>query len=64
MAKTSNELPLGFGMALSQNSEALRTFLNLSATEKQKIINKAHNVNSKHEMSALVQSIANSPPSM
>ena len=53
----NNELPLGFGMALAQNMNAMQVFSNLSASEKQNYLNKAHAVGSKKEMRGLVQSI-------
>lgn len=48
------ELPLGFGMALAQNEEAMKHFENLTEEEKKNIIQKAHAVNSKQEMQSLV----------
>lgn len=51
------ELPLGFGMALAQNEEAMKRFEHLSDVEKQAIINKTHTVNSKREMQALVNNL-------
>lgn len=53
----SIELPLGFGMALAQNEEAMKKFETLSDVEKKTIINKTHTVNSKREMKALVNSL-------
>lgn len=52
------ELPLGFGMALAQNEEAMRKFETLSEAEKQSILRQAHNVSSKREMQRLVSGIA------
>ncbi len=51
------ELPLGFGMALAQNEQAMKNFENLSADEKQAIIDKTHEVKSKKEMKSLVNSL-------
>ncbi|MBQ7788511.1 MAG: hypothetical protein IJ398_02525 [Clostridia bacterium] len=45
-----NELPLGFGMALAQNPEAMQKFALLSEEEKQEIINGTHSVKSRKEM--------------
>lgn len=56
----SNELPLGFGMALAQNEEAMKRFEALSEPEKQAVLQQAHNVNSKREMQALVARIGTS----
>lgn len=52
------ELPLGFGMALMQNEGALLRFNELSDTEKKRLLERTHNVSSKAEMRALVDSIA------
>ena len=52
------ELPLGFGMALAQNETAMKKFEMLSEQEKQAVIQKTHNVNSKKEMQTLVNSLA------
>lgn len=52
------ELPLGFGMALAQNEEAMKKFEMLSAEEKQAIIQKTHSVTSKSEMKALVNTLS------
>lgn len=57
MAET--ELPLGFGMALAQNTRAMTAFAALSETQKQAILQKAHGVQSKQEMHARVNSLAN-----
>lgn len=51
------ELPLGFGMALVQNEAAMRRFEALSHAEKESMIRKTHNVRSKQEMRALVDSL-------
>ncbi len=51
------ELPLGFGMALAQNEDAMHKFESLSCDEKNSIISKAKNAKSKAEMHALVNSL-------
>lgn len=51
------ELPLGFGMALAQNEDAMHRFEMLSDSEKRAVIEKAHSVNSKSEMASLVRSL-------
>lgn len=48
------ELPLGLGMALAQNEDAMRCFEALSQEEKQAVVRKAHAAASKREMEALV----------
>lgn len=52
-----NEIPVGFGMALAMNPDAMNQFAQLSEQQKQNILNAAHSVNSKHEMQQLVESI-------
>ena len=51
-------LPLGFGMALAQNEAAMKSFESLSEIEKEAIVQRTHQVNSKREMRALVASLA------
>lgn len=53
------ELPLGFGMSLAQNELAMKKFEHLPDDEKKAVIQKTHNVKSKAEMQALVDSLAN-----
>lgn len=48
----SNELPLGMGMALAQDTAAMERFSALPDAEKQSVINGAHAVRSKAEMRA------------
>lgn len=48
--KTTPNLPLGLGMALAQNVDALNYFGTLSQDEQQKVLNQAHTVQSKQEM--------------
>lgn len=51
----NNELPLGLGMALAQNSDALEKFAALPESRKQEIINGTHSVTSKGEMRKYVE---------
>ncbi len=53
------KVPIGFGMALSQNEAAMMRYGQLDETKKQEILNKAHNVRSEKEMYTLVASLAN-----
>lgn len=53
-----NELPLGFGMALAQNEEAMKHFESMTDYEKNSVIQWAHGVKSKQEMQQLVDNIA------
>ena len=52
------ELPLGLGMAFAQNPTAMARFTAMSETEKAAVIEKAHSVQSKQEMNALVGQLA------
>lgn len=51
------ELPLGLGMALAQNLEAMRRFTSLSGAEQQAVIDRTHSIGSKKEMRAFVDSL-------
>ena len=53
------QVPIGFGLALSANTAAMNRFTHLSESQKQDILNKAHNVRSEEEMYALVATLAN-----
>lgn len=50
------DLPLGLGMALAQNYDAMNYFTNLSKQEQQKIIDHTHTIQSRQEMRDYVQS--------
>lgn len=57
--KMSNiELPLGFGMALAQNSAAMERFAMMSEDEKRSVISGTHQVKSKAEMHRYVEQLA------
>lgn len=51
------EMPMGLGMALSKNPEAMQKFAMLSESEKQEIIQGTHSVQSKEEMRRYVDNI-------
>ena len=53
-------VPLGFGMLLAQNEEAMKQFGALSDAEKQSIIAGAARIGSKQEMREYVAHIAES----
>lgn len=55
----SYKVPIGFGMALAQNTAAMNHYAHLSEEQKQDILDKAHNVRSEMEMYTLVAGIAN-----
>lgn len=52
------ELPMGLGMALAQNPDAMHYFSNLSDQQQQEIINHTHQIQSRREMHQYVQSLA------
>ena len=51
------KVPLGFGMALSMNPNALNAYSAMTEEEKRAVLNKAHNANSEQEMHQIVNSI-------
>ncbi len=52
------KVPIGFGMALAMNSQALSAYSAMPEPEKQAILNRAHNARSEKEMHQIVNSIA------
>lgn len=50
-------VPVGFGMALAQNPEALSRFAMLSPEERQQVVAAARAVRSKQEMQAYVNKL-------
>lgn len=54
---TGGGIPLGFGMALAQNTKAMESFAALPESKRQSLIDGAHHVASKQEMRRYVQSI-------
>lgn len=60
MKKTDKpELPLGFGMALSQNIDAMKYFCSLTDEKQKQIIKKTQNINSSQEMKQFISSLTN-----
>lgn len=53
----SEDIPLGLGMALAQDLEAMNYFADLTKSQQQQIIEKTHQINSKQEMQAYVQQL-------
>ena len=51
------ELPLGLGMALAQNSNAMQAFAGMTHEQKMGVIDRTHSLSSKKEMRHLVDSI-------
>lgn len=52
------KVPIGFGLALAGNTAAMNRYAHLNESQKQAILNKAHNVRSEKEMYDLVNSLA------
>lgn len=50
-------MPIGFGMALAMNLEAMQKFASLPEYKKQEIINGTHSVSSKTEMQQYVEKL-------
>jgi len=52
------KIPIGFGMALAMNPNALNAYSAMTEEQKQAILNRAHNARSEREMHDIVTSIA------
>lgn len=53
-----NSLPMGFGMALAANAEAMESFAKLSREQKEKVLDGTKHIRSKLEMRNYVNQIA------
>ena len=51
------KVPLGFGMALAMNPNALNAYSDMSEKQKQDILDKAHRARSQQEMHEIVSSM-------
>lgn len=52
------DLPMGFGMALLQNPQALQAYQALPPDRRQALLQQTHSIQSKGDMQALVDSLA------
>lgn len=52
------DLPIGFTMALSDNPDAMKVFVNMPKAQRERCIERARTVNSKAEMQRLADDIA------
>ncbi len=52
------KVPIGFGMALAMNPNALNAYSSMTEEQKQAVLNKAHEASSQQEMHKIVNSIA------
>lgn len=51
------KVPIGFGMALAQNYDAMAAYAAMPDDQKQAILDRAHNARSEREMHQIVESI-------
>ena len=51
------DIPMGLGMALAQNTDAMAYFSNLSPEKQREIISATHGISSKEEMRSFVDSL-------
>ena len=51
------KVPIGFGMALAMNPPALNAYSAMTESQKEAILNKAHNARSEQEMHEIVNSM-------
>lgn len=51
-------VPIGFGMALAQNEQAVNAYAMMTKEQKNAILAKAHSAKSKREMEQIVAGIA------
>ena len=54
---TNSDIPLGLGMALAQNTDALKAFGKLTIPQQQDFIENAHNIRSASDMRAYVETL-------
>lgn len=56
-SKNGSDIPLGLGMALMQNADALLSFQALDEKQQQKVIDGSKSIKSRSEMKTYVSSI-------
>ena len=56
------DVPLGFGMALAQNPDAMDVFSGLTEDQRKKVLSKSRRVRSKEEMRSYVDSLVGMDP--
>ena len=52
-----SDMPIGFGMALVMNVDAMNSFARMNDKQKRAIIERAHNASSREEMQSIINSI-------
>ena len=55
-------VPLGFGMALAQNPDAMDVFSGLTEAQRQKVLDKSRRIRSRAEMRSYVDSLVGIDP--
>lgn len=55
----NSKIPMGLGMALAQNVNAMKAFTNMSEAQQQAVLEHTHQIASKSEMRSFVEDIAN-----
>lgn len=51
------QVPIGFGMALARNPQALNAYSAMTEEQKQAILSQAHNARSEQEMNRIVNGL-------
>ena len=52
------KVPIGFGMALAMNHTAMNAYASMTESQKQTVLNRAHNARSEQEMRQIVNDLA------
>ncbi|MGI5985307.1 MAG: hypothetical protein GXY01_01105 [Clostridiales bacterium] len=52
------EMPMGLGMALMKNPNAMNSFSAMTNEQKRAVIERTHSINSKEEMEAYVRTLS------
>lgn len=52
------QVPIGFGMALARNPQALNAYSAMTKEQQQAILSQAHNARSEQEMNRIVSNLA------
>lgn len=54
----SSKIPMGLGMALAQNINAMKAFTNMPIEKQREVVKHTHQISSKSEMQNFVEDIA------
>lgn len=55
---SDDKIPIGLGMALAQNMQAMQVFSSMSSTQQEEVIERTHEINSSAEMKAFVNHLS------